>query len=203
MAFRTFNSRAEAAEYAASLDQRWPMRAEVQAHLSHQLAPLAGAAVHVAELCAGAGALAGRLLADYPDLHYTGVDISAPLLALAQERLARYAARTAWVEADLNGEAWLAHLPHPLAAIVSLQSLHDLGDAAAVARIYRLARERLAPGGRLVFADLLAAGPPDPTANPGRLGVAAHLAHLAAAGFPTPRCTLELDPFGCFVAEAP
>lgn len=202
MAFRTFESHIEAADYAASLDERWPERAAIQAHLSEQLAPLAGQPAHVAELCIGAGALAARLLADYPRITYTGFDVSAPLLAVAQERLAPHAQRLTLIETDLNHGDWLAHLPQPLSALVSLQSLHDLGDAAAVARIYHIAHERLQPGGRLVFADLLAPIPPDPTANPGRLSVARHLDLLAAAGFADARCTLEFGPFGCFVAQA-
>lgn len=201
MAFRTFESPTQAAEYAASLDTRWPERTDIQAHLSAQLAPLDGQPAQVAELCAGAGALAARLLADYPHLRYTGFDVSAPLLALAQTRLAPYAERITWVETDLNQDGWPAQLPQPLDALVSLQSLHDLGDAEAVARIYRIAARQLAPGGRLVFADLLAPIPPDPSANPGRLSVARHLELLAAAGFARARCTLELGPFGCFNAQ--
>lgn len=201
MAFRTFDSPAEAEEYAASLDTRWPERAAIQAHLSAQLAALDGQPAQVAELCAGAGALAARLLADYPGMRYTGFDVSAPLLTVARARLADYAPRTAWVQTDLNQSDWIERLPQPLDALVSLQSLHDLGDADAVARIYRIAARQLAPGGRLVFADLLAPMPPDPTANPGRLPVARHLELLTAAGFTDARCTLELGPFGCFCAQ--
>lgn len=201
MAFRTFESLAEAEEYAASLDTRWPERAAIQAHLSEQLATLDGQPAQVAELCAGAGALASRLLADYPHLRYTGLDVSAPLLAVAEARLAPYARRVTWVETDLNQDGWPDRLPQPLDALVSLQSLHDLGDAEAVARIYRIAARQLAPGGQLVFADLLAPIPPDPTANPGRLPVARHLELLSEAGFADARCTLELGPFGCFSAR--
>ena len=202
MAFRTFENPAEAAQYAASLDERWPERAAVLSHLSAQLAHLADPRGQVAELCVGAGALVARLLADYAHIHYTGFDISAPLLAVAQERLAPYAQRLTLIQADLNDDGWLAHLPRPLDALVSLQSLHDLGDAEAVARIYRIARQRLAPGGQLVFADLLAPIPPDPTAHPGRLSVACHLELLSTAGFADPRCTLECGPLACFVAQA-
>lgn len=202
MAFRTFESTDDAAAYAASLDERWPERAAIQAHLSAQLAPLAGKPAQAVELCSGAGALAVRLLADYPLLRYTGFDNSAPLLALAETRLADHARRLRLVKTDLNESGWLGQLPQPLAAVVSLQSLHDLGDAEAVARIYRIAQAQLAPGGRLVFADLLAPIPPDPAANPGRLSVARHLDLLAEAGFANPVCTLELGPFGCFVAQA-
>lgn len=202
MAFRTFESTDEAAAYAAGLDERWPERAAIQAHLSAQLALPAGQPAQVVELCTGAGALATRLLVDYPLIRYTGFDNSAPLLAVAETRLAEHAHRLRLVKTDLNESGWLGQLPQPLAAIVSLQSLHDLGDAEAVARIYRIVHAQLTPGGRLVFADLLAPIPPDPTANPGRLSVERHLELLAEAGFAGPTCTLNLGPFGCFVAQA-
>jgi SAM-dependent methyltransferase len=200
MAFRTFNSLEEAADYASSLDSRWPERAHLQAHLSAELAPLNGSPAHVVELCPGAGTLAARLLADYPPLHYTGFDSSPMLLNLARQRLAGLSHRATLIEADLNQDEWLARLPKPIAAFVSFQSLHDLGGPDAVARIHRLVHERLAPVGKFVYVDLLAPTPPDPAANPGRLTVACHLESLTAAGFHAPRCTLELGPFGCFTA---
>jgi SAM-dependent methyltransferase len=200
MAFRTFDSLEEAADYAGGLDSRWPERAQLHTHLSAELASLDGAPVHVVELCPGAGTLAARLLADYAHLHYTGFDISPMLLTLAGRRLAGLSHRATLIEADLTQDKWLALLPEPIAAFVSFQSLHDLGSPAAVARIHRLVYERLAPGGKFVYVDLLAPTPPDPATNPGRLTIACHLESLTAAGFHAPRCTLELGPFGCFTA---
>ena len=208
MAYRTFNSLDEAAEYVASLDARWPERARLQALVSKQVALLDtsdrdGAPLFMAELAMGAGSLAARLLADHPRLHYTGFDISPMLLALARERLAAYSHRVVLLQQDLNGDEWLSHLPRPLAALISFQSLHDLGDAETVAQVYRLARRQLAPGGRLIVADLLAPDPPDPAASPGRLPVARHLELLAAAGLQHACCHIELGPFGFFTATAP
>lgn len=199
MAFRTFADAAEAAAYAASLDERWPDRALLKAHLSAQLNLPSREPAHVVEFCAGAGALAARLLADYPMLHYTAIDVSTTLLDVARANLAQYAGRTTWVEADLNEEEWLMQLPPQVDAFVSLQSLHDLGDEGAVARIMALASAWLPVGGRLVYADLLA--DPINNTNPGRMTVERHLELLAAAGFATSSCTLTLGPFGCFRAE--
>jgi processive 1,2-diacylglycerol beta-glucosyltransferase len=202
MAFRTFADPAEAADYAAGLDLRWPQRSAVVAHLSAQLDSLhlTGAVAHIVELAAGAARLGVRLLNDHPAIHYTGIDASPTLLAAARQRLAPLSHRACLIEADLNREDWFAQLPDRVAAFVSLQSLHDLGDAAAVARIYRVTARRLQHGGLFAFADLLADSATDPVASPGRLSVDAHLRLLADAGFSHARCTLQLGPFGCFAA---
>jgi ubiquinone/menaquinone biosynthesis C-methylase UbiE len=199
MAFRTFADAEEAAQYAASLDERWPDRTAIKAHLSQQLNDIP--APHVAEFCAGAGALAAQLLTDHPQMTYTGIDISPQLLAVARTRLADHAARATWLESDLNQDNWLEKVATPIHAFMSLQSIHDLGDEAAVARIFTLAVRHLAPGGRLIYADLLAVEPPEENTNPGRLRVECHLELLRAAGFATATCTWTVGPFGCFLAQ--
>ncbi len=198
MAFRTFADTTEAADYIASLDERWPDRTTVKAHLSEQLGLDPAAPAHVVEYCAGAGALAEQLLADYPRLHYTGIDAAPVLLALARARFSADTARARWLEADLNLDGWQAQLTHPIAAFVSLQSLHDLGDVNAVARIMRLSAQQLAPGGKFVYADLLA---DEAAPHPGRMSIEGHLHLLREAGFATAACTLECGPFGCFTAQ--
>jgi SAM-dependent methyltransferase len=200
MPFRTFTDAGEAADYAASLDARWPERSAVLSHLSDQLAPSATAVV---EFCAGAGALAHQLLQDHPNLAYTGIDLTPALLDVAHSRLAPYRGRVHLIEADLNQDGWLVQLPQPIHAFVSMQSLHDLGDAAAVARILRLAAARLAPRGQMIYADMLAVEPPEENTNPGRLSIARHLELLADAGFTEAACTWQIGAFGCFAARLP
>ncbi len=199
MAFRTFADAEEAAIYAASLDERWPDRNAIKAHLSNQLN--IGRDAHVVEFCAGAGALARELFNNHPDIRYTGIDITTPLLNVARTHLADHAAQITWIESDLNQNQWLEQIAKPIDAFVSLQSIHDLGDESAVARILRLAAENLVPGGELVYADLLAVEPPEENSNPGRLRADRHLDLLRAAGFPTAICTWTIGPFGCFQAK--
>jgi SAM-dependent methyltransferase len=194
MNFRSVRDSQDAAAYVARLDRDWPEREEVKSHLSAQL--VLPQTAHVVEFCCGAGALAFRLLADYPTMRYTGLDFSPPLLAAAIEAGAAEDHRVRWVETDLTADDWLDHLPADVHAFVSLQSLHDLGDEAAVARILRLAARHLAPGGQMVYADLLPAS--DGSSGPGRLSVARHLAILTEAGFHDATCTLVAGPFGCF-----
>ncbi len=203
MAFRTFADTHEAAAYVASLDERWPDRSVVKAHLSRRLGSWSVDRPHVVEFCSGGGALAARVVTDHPAVHYTGIDVSPTLLELAHIDLAPYVDRTTWVEANLNEDGWLAQLPERVDAFTSLQSLHDLGDATAVARITRLAAAHLAPGGCFVYADLLPDPAPNAVPSPGRMPVERHLAMLTAAGFATAQCTLKVGPFGCFRAQLP
>jgi ubiquinone/menaquinone biosynthesis C-methylase UbiE len=199
MAFRTFADLNEAAAYAASLDERWPIRHKIRAHLSSNLQVAPGS--HIVELCAGAGAFAEQLLTDHPQITYTGIDITAPLLELARAGLADKADRITWIEADLNQDDWLQQIQKPVHAFVSMQSLHDLGDEAAVERIFRLAAKELEPKGVFIYADMLAPEPPEENKNPGKLSVERHLQLLYGAGFRTAVCTLNSDGFGCFVAQ--
>jgi ubiquinone/menaquinone biosynthesis C-methylase UbiE len=199
MAFRDIIDVDAAATYAASLDERWPNRIAVRAHLSSHLK--ATPATHVVEFCAGAGALAEQLFADHPQIRYTGIDITAPLLTLAHNRLANHAGQITWIEADLNEEGWISQISKPVNAFMSLQSLHDLGDEGAVARILRLAARHLAPQGQFIYADMLAAEPPEENTNPGKLPAERHLELLAAAGFSSVQCTWKTGVFGCFLAQ--
>ncbi len=200
MAFRSFADTDEATVYAASLDERWPERTAVLSHLSAQLHP---GAASVVEFCAGAGALAQRLLQNHPGIHYTGIDITPALLEVAHTRLAHFGDRVRLLQADLNQDTWLTEISHPVHAFVSMQSLHDLGDAQAVARVMRLAAAQLVPRGQLIYADMLAVDPPEENTNPGRLPVARHLELLSDAGYGEATCTWIVGAFGCFVARLP
>lgn len=199
MAFRTFANSDEAAAYAASLDERWPERAAIRAHLSSQLRATPG--THVVEFCAGAGALAEQLFHDHPLISYTGIDITAPLLSLARTRLSNHAGQISWIEADLNQDEWLHQIARPVHAFMSLQSLHDLGSEDAVERIFRIAAQELGPQGQLIYADMLAPEPPEENTNPGKLSVERHLELLYSAGFTTAVCTWQTGVFGCFLAQ--
>lgn len=198
MAFRTFATSDEAAEYAVSLDTRWPDRAAVRAHLSRHLRGAPG--TRVVEFCSGAGALAEQLFTDHPHIVYTGIDVTQPLIDLARARLADHSGLITWLEADLNQDTWLTEAEMPVNAFVSLQSLHDLGDEAAVARIMRIAAENLLSGGQFIYADMLAEEQPA-TPNPGKLSVPRHLELLRDAGFTSVASTWTIGPFGCFLAQ--
>ena len=89
----------------------------------------------------GAGATSGALHAARPDLAITGVDLSAPLVAVAAARFPAVAFRVADAAAD--------PLPPAPALLVSRHGVMFFADpAAAFARL----RAAAAPGARLVFS---------------------------------------------------
>ena len=140
---------------------------------------------------------------ELPLATYTGVDFSEPLLTFARERLASFGNRARLIRANLNEDDWLDQVSREIHAIVSLQSLHDLGDEGQVNRIYGLARSLLMPGGLFLNADLVVSPQQDAPNNPGRRSIARHIELLQAHGYEHVSCTLELGEFGCVVGFAP
>lgn len=129
--------------------EKWVRDAD---RLDRMLAPFADAVIaaarstegeRVTDIGCGAGALS--LAAAAQGAHVTGVDISAPLIALATKRARDRAARADFLVADAS--AWA---PDALADVaVSRFGVMFFADpAAAFANI----RKGLRPGGRLAFA---------------------------------------------------
>ena len=195
---RDFHSREGIDEWLQSLDDRWPARAEVSKHIVAEIEALPTFDPHVVELAPGGGKLADQLLRALPAT-YTGIDFSEPLIERARERLTPYENRVTLLHADLNKNGWPAQVVNPVNAIISMQSLHDLGDSHQVERIYQLAHDLLAPGGLFLNADLLH-NPEDP--HPGRLTIERHLSLLSAHGFQRIACTMETGGMGCMVGFA-
>jgi hypothetical protein len=187
--------------WLAHLDQKWPERTVVMEHICQQVEALPYATGQVVELGVGPGQLGQALLDRLPQASFTGLDSSELLLEFAREILAPFGQRAKLVYADLAEESWLSRLPTGVAAIVSMQSLHDIGGEAEIDRIYSLARQRLAPGGLLLNADLIV--PQFNPDKPGRLTIARHLALLQNHGYRAVTCTLEVGEFGCIAGVAP
>ncbi len=192
--------------WAEHLNLRWPERRTVVQHIKEQINALPFSSPQVVELCAGHGVLAEALLTWLPHIRYIGFDSSALLLNVAQDRLIPFGNRAQLIGADLNTNDWLRHLDGDIQAIVSMQSLHDLGGEVEVNRIYRLAKERLVPGGLFLNADLVVSPGQDKPNIPGRRSIPRHLELLRSHGYERVTCTLEQGEFGCcvaFVANTP
>ncbi len=190
--------------YLDRLETQWPERATVVQHMVDLVAGLGQAQPQVLELCCGPGRLATTLLATMPALHYTAIDLSPPFLAFTRQRLGEYEERVALFEADLNEDTWPARLATRgkqgrFHAIVSLQSLHDVGDEVAISRVYGLAKQLLLPGSFFLNADLILPEGEDLPNNPGRRPIARHLALLNEHGYTNVACTLAIGGFGCVI----
>lgn len=190
---REFDSVPELVEWAKSLDDRWPERQQVMQHIAEQLNRVPFLKPNVVELCCGAGVLAEFLLRESLRLQFRGLDASASLLKFTGERLVGFGDRVVGLhQVDLNDD-WLGLLPDPVHAIVSMQSLHDVGDDEAVSRVYGMAYQALTRGGMFLNADLAT---PE---RPGRMPVERHLEFLRAQGFEHVGCTMEIGSFVCVV----
>lgn len=113
------------------------------------LAAGAGAAMRVLDLGIGTGNLAGRFLT--LGCEVWGTDFSPAMLARARAKVPR--ARL--ISMDLLAEQW----PEELAGerfdrIVSSYVFHEFDLATKIRLMARLARDHLAPGGRIVIGDV-------------------------------------------------
>jgi hypothetical protein len=201
--FRDLRTRDDIVQWSAGLVEQWPERSAVMAHIRGQIERLPFSAPHVVELGPGPGHLAELLLAALPRLTYTGLDNSDLLLDYARERLIPYNGRAHLIQTDLNGGGWPGQLRGDVHAIVSMQSLHDLGGEAQINRIYRLAGSLLTPGGLFLNADLVVPPGQNNPDKPGRRTVPRHLELLRSHGYERVSCTLERGEFGCVVGFSP
>jgi hypothetical protein len=122
---------------------------------------------------------------------------------VAQERLEPFKGRSRLIRVDLNRDEWLAQVSNNNQAIISMQSLHDLGGEPEVDRIYGLAQTLLVPGGLFLNADLVTPPGQDKPDNPGRRSIPRHLELLKAHGYERVACTLALGDFACMIGFAP
>lgn len=200
--FRQYDTAEAVVAYRQRLETQWPERAAIVQHIADAIMALPQPQPQVLELCCGPGRLAEALLAAIPNLHYTGVDLSPPFLNFARQQLTPYP-QVKLLEVDLSDDTWpqlITSAQHKsFHAIVSMQSLHDVGDEAAVSRVYRMAHDLLWPDGFFLNADLVIAEGEVLPNNPGRRPLARHLALLRDHGYHNVACTLARGSFGCVI----
>jgi GNAT superfamily N-acetyltransferase len=200
ISFKSVSTDADVLDYLVQLNRSRPKRKQLIIHIVEQLVRLARRDLNVLELCSGPGMLAQYLLKQMPHVNYTGFDWSPAFVDFVQRRVTLFRAQAVLHRTDLNRDEWLKSVPETLHAIISMQSLHDLGDESHVSRIYELAYQLLAPGGLFINADLtVPAGTQNPD-NPGRLSIPRHLELLRMHGFQQVRCSLQEDEFACVTA---
>jgi tRNA (cmo5U34)-methyltransferase len=119
------------------------------------------------DLGAGAGAVSASVMARFPAATGVLVEFSAPMMRAGAEALAEYAGRYAYVEHDLNSEAWPPALRGPFQAVVSARAIHHLENRAK-RRLFRSVYGALEGGGEFVNWDLYrGAGEAAPAADDG------------------------------------
>lgn len=188
---REFKNTTDITDWAQSLEDRWPERRHIVQHIGEQLQRVPFLRPNILELCCGPGMLAEFLLRESPRIFYRGIDASHSLITFTTERLSHFGNRVVLYTADLNEDLWLEFCPDPIHAIISMQSLHDLGDESAVERLYRLAHKVLTRGGMFLNADL---STPE---KPGRLTAKRHLELLKKYNYENISCTLQKNAFVC------
>jgi tRNA (cmo5U34)-methyltransferase len=125
-----------------------------QAAMVAALVPPLPEATLVVDLCCGEGPLSAAVLAAHPEVKVVGLDGSATMRAAAEKRLAAVGERFRTAVCELRPLALPDGLP-PLRAVVSSLALHHVTHSEKPA-LYRDLLARLAPGGALVVADLVA-----------------------------------------------
>ncbi len=179
------------------------IRADIPAYdrLQDELTSASGAgAERILELGTGTGETARRLLARHPGAVLVGIDSSEQMLATARDALpaARVSLHVGRIEDDLPAG--------PFDLVASALCIHHL-DGAGKARLFERVRSVLAPGGRLVIADVV--DPVDPAdaqipITPGfdqPSSVSDQLRWLAEAGFAA-SVTWEQGDLAVIVGEA-
>jgi hypothetical protein len=118
---------------------------------------------HLVDLGCGDLALLAPLLQRLPLASYTGLDLTAAVLPLAQRTLGEVPYPSTWIEGDLL--AWATQDSHahergepgdqrqPIDLLHSAFAIHHLSDAEK-ATFLQAARRRIAPGGLFIWVDV-------------------------------------------------
>jgi trans-aconitate methyltransferase len=132
-----------------------PDRDEIRETILDLLPAGADEAFLAVELGVGAGWLSEAILERFPRARVLGLDGSPAMLRETAARSRPYAGRVELRPFRLEDPSWLAELPEAPRCFVSSLVLHHL-DADGKRALYRALCERLAPGGALLVADLVA-----------------------------------------------
>jgi SAM-dependent methyltransferase len=141
----------------------FPHRGDCLAAIGDVLAELLPAGPwRLLDLGAGTGTLAGALLDRFPKARVVALDLDPVLLAIGRGALEDGGGRLTWRQIDLRTPDWPEYLraDTPFDAVVSLATLHHF-TSRELASIYAALAGLIRPGGLLINAEGLAAGPPD------------------------------------------
>ena len=153
-----------AATWDARMQAFFPRRQECIAAMLHVLAELLPSGPgRLIDLGAGTGRLSRALLGRFPEATVVALDLDPVLMAIGQGALGDGGGRLVWSQIDLRASDWPDRLSagseDAFDAVVSLATLHHF-NTRELAAIYGAVARLVRPGGLLLNAEGLAAGPP-------------------------------------------
>jgi SAM-dependent methyltransferase len=197
-----WNSAEYVAEWAATANDaphRTAMFDAFVGELDALAAATPGGGLRILELGSGPGYLAEQICSRVPVARYTGLDVSAPMHAIAAARLSQWKALVDLIEVDYRVPGWEHVITGGHDAMVTLQAVHELRRAYLIPGLYRSALTRLRPGGVAIVADIVNVVGEEP--KPHQLTTEEHLRALAEAGFLHGRCVIDLGRVAMVRAE--
>lgn len=132
-----------------------PSRDEVCAVMLDLIPAAPDEAFQAVELGVGEGWLSAAILERFPEARVLGLDGSPMMLAEATRRMVAYPGRFEARPFRLEDSAWLADIASDVRCFVSSLVIHHI-DGMGKRALYQALYARLAPGGALVIADLVA-----------------------------------------------
>ena len=197
---REFENDEEIEVWADSLDERWPERFEHRAHIVELLKGIDPADLNILELCSGDRRFAREILSALPDARHVGLDASESLLEYARKQSQQ---AVTCIYADLREDHWVGLVRSDFDAVITLQSMHDVGGPEEIASIYASSLGLLKPGGLLLVTDFMVPEDEITEKHPGRLPISWHLRTFLKNGFAKAHCSLETGTLSCCIGRKP
>jgi tRNA (cmo5U34)-methyltransferase len=111
-----------------------------------------GVPPRILDLGCGHGVIAAHILDEIPDATLVGIDGSAPMLAMAQERLSSFGSRAALRQADFDTMTPADLAGGPFGVVFAVQAIHNCSDEGKQ-RTLASCREVMAEGGLFMLYD--------------------------------------------------
>ena len=111
------------------------------------------APIRVLDLAAGYGTLAGLFLEQRPKATAVCLDVSAEMIKMGREQMARYGDRVEFVQSSIEQSDWLQVIRGEFDVVVSARALHHFSENQRRRYLYREIFGILRPGGCFINAD--------------------------------------------------
>ncbi|MGH7841911.1 MAG: class I SAM-dependent methyltransferase [Candidatus Binataceae bacterium] len=148
-------------------------------------------AIVVIDIGGGYGVVSEEILKAWPHARVTLQDFSAPMLARARQRLAKYLGQVEFLRSDLRDQSWSEPMRETFDLVVSAIAIHNLYDARLIEHCYGGIFRLLKPSGLFLDCDFFEyVG-----------GVEKHLTALRECGFTAVECVGQREPSAIIKAQ--